>query len=224
MKRISEGLNFQSFPTPYFEEIELKDNTNYAKIYARLIELGVLTPEQGLKAIDTNILPDPELMEKSQQEYKAQRDKGLYEPLVGGAKDATDAAGRPAGTKSPSKTISPMGGKASSGEIKYSIGQVTKNLLKMQELEGKVVEELKKIHKIKKLNKTQESVASQITHLIVINEEPEKWFESVATYSESPIDKNPERVGRVVELAAQHQLEDFMAALLLISKSQETDA
>ena len=45
MKRICKVLGFKNYPTPYFEDIDLRDGLQYARIYSRLIELGILTPE-----------------------------------------------------------------------------------------------------------------------------------------------------------------------------------
>ena len=216
IKRIAENVNFKNFPTPIFEEVELKDNSVYAKIYAQLVLGGALTAEQGLKAISSNILPDPNTSVEEHTAYKALRDKGLYEPLVGG-KPVAGEAGRPEGTKSPSKVITPIG----KGSVKYDVFAIKDNLLKMQELETGVVEELKKIHKIKKLNKVQKSVAEQIAKLIVVNEDPEKWIESIASYSESPVDKNMDRVKKVLEVAPEHQIEESLASILLISQTKK---
>jgi hypothetical protein len=135
IKRIAQSIGFKNFPTPYFKPGVLKDDIHKARIYARLIEMGILTPEQGLEAIQTNTLPESDSLLSAQQEYKTQRDDGLYVPLVVGVQSETTletakigakvqsvknpttaggggvGAGRPSGTKSPqlSKTISPIG-------------------------------------------------------------------------------------------------------------------
>jgi len=91
-------------------------------------------------------------------------------------------------------------------------------------LEAKVIEELKSVNEIKKLNKLHKGIASDITKLIVVNESPDKWLESVASYVASPVDKNPDRVKKVNEICAEHQVEDYLGALLLnsiIKKEQE---
>ncbi len=217
IKRIAEAVGFRNYPTPYFEDIALKDNIEYAKIYTRLVEVGALTPEQGIKAIQSNVLPDPTIAEEEQTKYKKQRDKGLYTPLVGGGKGEE---GRPEGGKSPSKKVTPIGGGAKA-EVKYSAASLRNGLVKMQELEEKVIAELKTVHEIKRLNKIHKSIASDITKLIVVNELPDKWESVVASYVSEPIDKNPERVKEVNEISAQHQVEDYVAAILLNSKIKD---
>jgi len=215
IRRISESMNFKSCPTPYFEEIELKDNTNYAKIYARLVEVGALTVEQGLKAISTNILPDPDLMLDEQEAYKEARDKGLYVPLIGGPKEG-DGAGSPGGAP-PAKAITPIG-KGQASAMKFDLFSIKDNVIKMQELEGALNEQLKKTHKIARLTKAQKLVSEQLAHLIVVNEEPENWTTSIASYLQSPVDKNIKRVEAVMEIAAYHDIDPYLAGILYISQ------
>jgi hypothetical protein len=214
IKRISKSLGFKNYPTPYFEDVELKDNTNNAKIYARLMELGILTPEQGLQAIESNTLPDMATMIEDQRAYKDLRDEGLYEPLVGGAKED---AGRPDGTSAPKK-VTPIGAGASQ---KFSLAKVKDNLIHAQELEAKVISYLREKNDIKRLSKLQKEVAQEITHLIIANEEPDNWEKKVSDYCESPIDKNEKRVKEVISIAATHNLDNYLASILLASKKDE---
>jgi hypothetical protein len=218
IKRIAKALSFKNFPRPYFEDIKLKDNTNMSKIFARLIEIGVLTPEQGLQAIENNQLPDLETMEEAQQTYKEQRDSGLYVPLVGGPKDATDA-GRPEGATAPQtvKTISPIGTKASIQE-KYSLTKIKENMILANALESEVGHELKRTHKLKRLTKFHKELIAETSTLIMANEEPAKWIESVPTYVADPEDRNHGRVKQVNTIAVSHQLDNYLSSLLLASK------
>jgi hypothetical protein len=215
VKRIAKSLNFKNFPTPYFEDIELKDNTNFAKLYVRLMELGILTPEQGLKAIESNTLPDETIMVEEQEKYKKEREKDLYKPLVGGAKEDGEA-GKPGGLPAAPKKVSPIG----ASEEKYSLKKIKENLVLAQNLEESVLNEIKLKHKIKKVTRLQKEVAEQITNLIIANEEPLMWSDSskIREYLESPEDKNKDRVNEVIEIAASHSIDNFLAGILLASK------
>ena len=220
VKRISQELGFKNYPTPYFEDFNLKDSDSRAKIFTRLMEIGILTPEEGIKAIETNVLPSKEENVESQKEYKQQKDDGLYQPLIGGAKqqDGMDGgAGRPEGTKAPqtTKKISPIGTKASET---YSLSKIKESMILAQSLEEQVKTHLKKKFKIKKLNEQQEEVLNGITSLILANEEPNNWIQSVASYCEKPIDSNPDRVKAIDEIAATHGIDNYLASLLYTSK------
>ncbi len=42
----------------------------------------------------------------------------------------------------------------------------------------------------------------------------EDWKKKIKDYLEDPVDKNPERIEKVLEIAAYHQLDQYMAAIL----------
>lgn len=224
IRRISKQLKFKAFPEPFFEDVALKDNTNYAKIYARLIELGLLTPEEGFEAIETNMLPEPDGLVESQKVYKGLRDKGLYQPLVGGAKP--DETGRPAGSKTPksTNTVSPIGtSKASvenNFEDKFSLTKIKDNLLLAQKLDTEVAESLKKQYKVKKFSKEQESIAQGVSSLIMMHETPSKWLEVVKTYVKNPVGNNGLRAGIIDSLAAKYGVDLYLASILEASRKE----
>ena len=83
IKRVCRQLGFKNYPVPYFDDIDLRDNLQYARIYTRLLELGLLTPEEGVDAIERGRLPDKETSLEDQEEYRKLRDKGFYEPMMG---------------------------------------------------------------------------------------------------------------------------------------------
>lgn len=142
------------------------------------------------------------------------KDEGLYVPLIGGPKIAEEPAGRPPGTnkiKQQTKKISPIGASFSSIKVKDS-------LLKFQEVENSVISSLKKKFKIKKLNETQISVAEDISKTIILNEGKNDWLDKVPDYVENPSDRNKERIDKVLEIAAKHQIDTFLASILLESE------
>lgn len=84
INRVCKAMGFKKVPVAKFQEIDLKDEIQYAKIFTRLMEIGVLTPEQGKRAMETGILPEDTDMEAAQTRYVEQRKKGMYNPLLGG--------------------------------------------------------------------------------------------------------------------------------------------
>ena len=84
IKRVAKEVGFKAYPTPRFDKISLKDNTNLLRIYGRLIEVGVLTAEEGIEAIETGRLPEPSNSVGSQKDFKKHKEAGLYEPIMGG--------------------------------------------------------------------------------------------------------------------------------------------
>ena len=58
IKRIAKELGFRNYPKANFEDIPLREDYNLRRIYSRLIEIGVLTPEEGIMAIRKNTQRD----------------------------------------------------------------------------------------------------------------------------------------------------------------------
>ena len=240
IKRISKNLGFKNYPIPYFDEMSLQDNVLKDRIYSRLLELGILTPEETMTALSTGRLPDKETSLENQREYLEQRNEGLYTPLVGGSplaktikveennnkkpKTLPKDAGRPDGTSGipqNNKKISPVGQGGNSQA--YSLDKIKDNMILAQKLESTVAIELRKLHKVKRLNKTQKEVAIQISETIIANEPPQEWTKNVKKYCKQPVDHNSERVELVREIAAKHQLDFYLASILASSLKIEKE-
>jgi len=221
IRRISKDLGFKNYPEPHFEDIDLKDDVQYSRVYNRLMELGILTPEEGLRALETGRLPNSEESEISQQKYRDLKDKGFYQPLIGGG---AAAAGRPAGSTGipqQTKNVKPIGqGQQSKASIeeKYSLSKVKDNLIKAQKLNDEVSSQLRQIHNIKKMSNQQKEIAEQITNLIIANENPEDWSSKISDYINNPVDQNLESVKEVQDISYNHQLDTYISSILKHSK------
>lgn len=64
IKRIAHLMGFKNYPTPYFEQTSLSDDPTKSRIFNRLVELGVLTAEEGITAIENGRLPTPRNLKK----------------------------------------------------------------------------------------------------------------------------------------------------------------
>ena len=84
IRRVSKEMGFKNYPDAHFEEVDLRDTSVYSRIYSRLIELGVLTAEEGMQAIESGRFPTPEESLESQKKFQEHKNEGLYEPLIGG--------------------------------------------------------------------------------------------------------------------------------------------
>jgi hypothetical protein len=223
IRRMSKDLGFKNYPEPVFEDIDLKDDVQYSRIFNRLMELGILTPEEGLKAIETGRLPTNEESLESQQKYKDLRDQGFYQPLIGGGAQA-GGAGRPSGSTGipqSTKNVKPIGqGQQSKASIeeKYSVLKIKEYLSKAQKLEEEVSAKLREIHNVKKMSNQQKEIAEQISHIIIANENPENWNDKISDYISNPVDSNEEAVKEVQEIAYNHQLDSYISSILRHSK------
>jgi len=84
VKLVCQNLGFRKYPTIKFQEIDLKDEVQLQRVTTRLIELGILTPEQGIQTIKTGLYPETHELNDKQEAYIDERQKGYYTPLVGG--------------------------------------------------------------------------------------------------------------------------------------------
>lgn len=208
--KICQEMGFAEVPVPRFEEVSLESLNEAKKLYNRLYELGALTPKELFEAYESNQLPLVENSEESQKVFKAQKKSGIYEPLIGGAKDQ---AGRPTGTGTPKtkNTISPKG--------QASLEKVKEIYPKMSGLADLVQDLYKKKNSIARLSKKNKEFTDKIWETVIASAGPENW-ESVATkLVENPMeaDFEGEQYGQIQDLAEEHQIGVLEAAILFHS-------
>ncbi len=215
IRRISKEMGFKNYPTAHFEDVDLKDTSVYSRIYSRLIELGVLTPEEGVQAIESGRFPTSEESLESQKKFQEYKKEGLYHPIIGGAK-APQMTGRPTGSKTPKQEDkkTPIGTKAT---LNFSLSKIQEHLNLSDKVNTEVEASLRKIHKRKRLSKQQKEVAREITNIVIANEEPENWLAKAGRYAAEPTDRDHERVKKVQDVAYEHQVDDFLAGILYSS-------
>ena len=216
IRRISKEMGFKNYPRAHFEDVDLRDTSVYSRIYSRLIELGVLTPEEGIQAIESGRFPTEEESLESQYKFKELRNEGLYEPIIGGAKGA-QMNGRPAASNKPNETDTktPIGTKAA--KTHFSLSKIQENLSLSDKLNLEVESSLRQLHNRKRLSKQQKEIAKEITNIVIANEDPDNWLAKAGRYAAEPTDRNHERVNKVQGVALEHQVDDFLAGILYAS-------
>lgn len=222
IRRISKELGFKNYPMPYFEDIDLKDDIQYSRVYTRLIELGILTPEEGINAIETGKLPDPESSIESQQKLRELKDQGYYQPLIGGVK--TGEPGRPSGSTGipqSTKNIKPVGQGKQSKATLFDIEKIKDNFILASRLQEKVEANLREKHSLRKLSKQQKDVAFEIVKVITSNELPKNWDNTILEYINNPKNKNLNIIDEIESIAMEHGLDGYVASILYHSKRIE---
>jgi len=234
MKYIGEQLGFKSIPQPRFKQADFRDDPNLSRIYSRLLEIGVLTPEEGITALETGRLPLPEESIENQKKLHEYHNEGLYQPLLNNPNlvvpptgDEKDKQGKPAQQKTAGgggMTGRPPGGGTPKsinnvGKIgrKISAQDVANNMARFDLLEGSIENYLKEKFKKKKLGKEQKEIVKEIAETIAINEQPDKWLESIATYVTQPVQLS-EKLSEVQEISEQHGVDTKTAILLMHSQ------
>ena len=69
--------------------------------------------------------------------------------------------------------------------IGLEVESVKENLVAAQKLNLEVEKKLRRKHNIRKMSRKQKEVAEQISEIIIANEEPENWQESIEKYLDS---------------------------------------
>lgn len=219
IEKIALEMNMKSYPEAFFQDIDMRDEIQMARIYSQLAQLGILTPAETLKAIETGILPSEEDSFESQEKYKQAKENDLFQPIAPKQEEEIPAAGgRPAGSKKPqsTKNVKPIG----TSKAQFSLKKVTDNFINLNKLTDSIAKELKLKHNLKKLNSNQLEVCEGIANTIVKNEIPENWQDKtiIAHYIENPENKNQEINKAILEIAEEHQTEESLAAILYHSK------
>ena len=214
MKKIGKNLGFKNLPVARFKDADFKSDANLTRIYSRLIELGVLTPEEGITAIDTGRLPLPEESIESQKDFRKLQEDGLYQPLLN-KPPIENPAGRPAGTtetpqttKQPRKTPTV---KASKEKINADL--VAKNLVKFDNLVLSIEASLKEKYNKKRLSQEQKDIIQTIAETIATNENPKDWVNKINEYINKPVQLNV-NMEDINKIAEEYGL-DYKTAILL---------
>lgn len=215
MERIAKQLNLRNIPTPKFVNDDFRDKAILGRIYTRLAELGILTPNETIQALKDGRLPDTETSLEDQEQSKQWREEGFYEPIIGGGSRQGGDGGRPEGTNTPqtTKEPSPMG--ESQG---YSLSKIKENLNLARELDSAIKDKLKERYRIKRFSREQYQLMDEIASIIVANEKPKVWKKKIDSYIDNPVDRNQERVGEVTEISTRHGVNSYLGAILYHSR------
>ena len=224
IKQVCKNMGFRNYPTARFKEVDTKDSTQTQRVATRLMELGLITPEQGMDVINKGVFPDAEEVSKSQEKFVDERKMGYYNPIVGGVPmiepDEGDSdeetqkvpgvPGRPAGTNGIPQEVS---------RANISAENITKAIKASENLEAFCKKTARKHFKIKRLNKNQNNMLEDLCKKIIVAKDQSDWERT----AESCIKNNNEilkldLLDKISQTAEDHKLTDYSAAIVYHSK------
>jgi len=228
MELIFKNLGFKGrCPIAKFEEVSIKDETQFNRVVTRMMELGILPPEEGIRVIETGIYPSGEELAAAQEKFVEQRKKGFYNPIVGGVPSVSPPAPNfgnknepvektdvvpPQKVNVPNERGRPVGTTKASVYSRESIVQVfdlTKNLY------GEVESLLRKKYNKKRLSKDQKSLAESISEAIIVASESSTWNKVANSVISNPAELDNLSVLKSIQsIASEHDLNTYAAALL----------
>jgi hypothetical protein len=217
---IFKNLGFKGqCPQAKFEEVSIKDQTQFNRAVTRMMELGILPPEEGIKVIETGIYPTQEELVLAQQKFVEDRKKGYYNPIVGGVPVIPSEASSQSQQKeipikkntTPKEKGRPLGTKAAVF-AKDAIAKVmddTKKLYAMVEVG------LKKKYSKKTLSADQKKLAAGISEAIIVGSDCSTWNNLVAEVINDPTKLDKLNIlSEIQDMAHEHQLDTYSAGLL----------
>ena len=170
--RISKDLGFRAYPTAKFTEIDLKDETQYMRTISRLMEIGILTPEQGIESINNGKLPSPSDLASAQSKFVADREKGYYNPIVGGVPMVQGATPTPTAAPKESGAGRPIGATASRKDIQSTIYEVDAFMKAAEDFAAKKFA-------VASLNEEQKSNVVNLCKKVIASSSREDWVANV---------------------------------------------
>ncbi len=220
IKRIAKDLGFRSWPEARMKDIDMRDEVQLMRASTRLMELGIITPEQGMEMFHNGKFPEPDQLDDAQKDFLEDREKGYYNPIVGGVpvyapdgetKGPKKEAGRPEGT-----TDIPLANAA------YSRSSIQKTIYDIDsfihDAKGTMLSHLE----VSQLSEAQEDMVSNLCESIVCSYNKEYWGETlescVKDFNEI---ENLEILKEVLDISAQHTLETYPAAILYHSHEKQ---
>ena len=213
IKRIAKDLGFRSWPEAKMKDIDMRDEVQLMRASTRLMELGIITPKQGMEMFHNGKFPDPDKLEPAQKEFLEEREKGHFNPLVGGVPvfDPSESSsgprkesGRPEGT-----TGIPL------ANATYSRANIQETIYSIDSFIHNSKEKMASHLKVKELSEAQEKTLSNLCESIVCSQHKESWDETLESCVK---DFNKiEDLGtlrEVLDISSEHSLETYPAAIL----------
>ena len=216
IKRISKNLGFRSYPTATFKDIDMRDETQLMRVATRLMELGVITPQQGMEMFHTGKFPDVEEIAPAQEKFIEQREKGYYNPIVGGVpmmegdqentSGPNKQAGRPEGTS---------GIPQEDSSASYSRQNIQNTIGELEAVRASVKDLMKDKMNIKRFTKKNEKMLDSLCEAIVCSTKIENWTQkAVSCVSNIEEIEKLDVLPDILEIAAKHELDNYSAAIL----------
>jgi hypothetical protein len=222
IKRIAKALGLKKYPTVKFRDIDIRDKTQLMRVTTRLMELGIITPQQGMDMFHTGEFPKSEEIAASQPEFVSQRKDGYYNPIVGGI--PTISAPAPKGSKESNNinTTPKVPGRPEGttdiplAKANISVKNIRGIVTKIQELHASIEKDLKSSLSLDTLSDNQQEMVNKLCETVVVSSHLESWdeiasscvkdFENIASLSILP---------EVLEAVADFDIDDDYSAALL---------
>jgi len=228
IKRLCKAVGMKAWPKAKMVSVAKKEDEETNKIAIRMMELGLLTPEQGVDLINNGEFPDSEELKKAQKVFKGQREEGLYMPLVNSiniyqGEDVEEETGEnnsqraEEGRDNAPTNPSPSGGRpvGVSNSTHYSKANIIGATRMVTDFENKALGLFSEKFEMEELTDDKKQLVSKTCEAIVIAKEKEDWDETLnKVLGNFDMVAELEFNNKVLDFGAKHQLDDLSAAIL----------
>ena len=228
VKMICQNFGFRKYPKVKFEETDIKDEVQLQRVATRLMELGIITPEQGMDVLEKGSYPKPEEMQSAQQKYIEQRKEGMYNPIVGGVpmiapetgddQDTVEVkreVGRPVGTSG-----IPQQSQQSSANL-FSRANIQQAIYSTESLRNEGYKHMRKKLGKNKLKTAEKNMIDELCESIVVSCEEADWSTSLTNCISDPNNiESLNALNEIQQLSSEHDLDLYSAALLYHSNKE----
>jgi hypothetical protein len=195
-------------------------------VATRLIEMGIITPEQGMIALKQGVYPDPHQLPAAQEKFVKEREKGYYTPLSVAQPIMDEEApaaplpkrtpgnsnGRPAGSNTETD-------KLIAAEEPHSRKGIQGVVYKVESLMAYAETALKKQYKRKRLSKEHKQMLESLSESVVMSREIDEWEATTeACIKDFNNIESLEVMPEVLEISEKHEVVAYPAAILYHSK------
>ena len=218
IRRIALDLGFRSYPTVKFKDIDLRDETQLMRVATRLMELGLITAEQGMELFQTGKFPLAENLEKAQEKFVEQREKGYFNPIVGGVPMIDPETGE----EEPGKISKPtkgMPGRPEGSKDQFSRENIQGTIYEIEALNSIAKEKMLEKLNSESLDENQEKMISQLCESVICASKKENWTETMLSCVNDFTEI--EKLGtmeNILDVSEAHKLEIYPSAILYHSK------
>ncbi len=221
IKRIAKDLGFRSYPDVKFQDVDLRDEVQLMRVTTRLMELGILTAEQGMQIIQTGRFPLAEELDAAQDKFVEQRKKGHYNPIVGGIPMIEDDA--PVESADEQKVPGVPGRPVGTTEAKESISKeaIQSTVYEIEALQTLATQEMKTKMGKKRLTKQQKEMIASLCESVVCGSEKENWTSTmISCVNDYTKIESLNTLSEIYDVSDAHQLEIYPSAILYHSNER----
>jgi hypothetical protein len=220
VKMICKNLGFRKYPTVKFQQTDIKDEVQLQRVATRLMELGIITPEQGMDVLEKGFYPKADELVPAQTKYVEQRRDGLFNPIVGGVpmiapevneteQVVKNEVGRPVGTSG-----IPQENKNTSTAL-YSVKSIQDVVYTTEAIKKEGYKKMRAKLSKKSLSKQEKSMIDELAASIVVSCEKDSWAQKMFECIDNPeLLSELNTIPEILDRAQEHELDDYSAALL----------